>query len=100
MSVCVCFCCFLSCDFKGENLLWKGEEREDFGDLDSAGETPCEFVSAFDRSSWPKAAEGSDRVSGCGAALRPISESSEPLEPWADDFAGGELRGGFGGFQT
>lgn len=31
---------------KGENRLWKGEERGDRGDLDSAGDTPGEVVSA------------------------------------------------------
>lgn len=35
---------------KGENRLWKGEERGDRGDLESAGDTPGEVVSAADGS--------------------------------------------------
>jgi hypothetical protein len=49
--VCDTFLCFPLWFLKGENRLWKGEERGDRGDLDSTGDTAGETVSAFGGSS-------------------------------------------------
>lgn len=40
------FFCFPVWFLKGENRLWKGEERGERGDLDSTGDAPGETVSA------------------------------------------------------
>lgn len=59
--VCDAFLCFPPWFLKGENRLWKGEERGDRGDLDSTGDTPGETVSAVSESSTlRKAAPDSD----------------------------------------
>jgi hypothetical protein len=55
------FFCFPAWLLKGENRLWKGEERGERGDLDSTGDAPGETVSAVSGLSLLRiAASGSD----------------------------------------
>jgi hypothetical protein len=64
----LCFC-FPVWFLKGENRLWKGEERGERGDLDSTGDTPGETVSA---------------VSGL-SLLRKAASESDWAWAWGED---------------